>query len=770
MKNKTISHAEVIQSIQNLDNDLPLLQDKLTYIRFYSTALNKSTENVNVKLRIIKTTSTQNSHLELAPDSMPLMAGNDNSESQDINALRLYWDKSFNFKLPQGFFTEKKIAIKSKDNPDQFVELDFVLVDAINDDILFKLESVKFYYLELNLRAVAYRYEDTETGEIHQPTPGELTVIRDYIESAFPISKLNWSTLTIDAPREFIKLHHVLERSERTDEHIDKIYTLLFQHLLAIRTQDISLEPTGNQDTAGSSESVSSDLWEPHTLYLGVIKDPSNRLVGSAMDSPEFATPHVVACCGALPYGEVGAHELAHMLGRPHPGIPDRDVHGKHVGQKNQIRSAASDQHDSSFPECKHMSPLGHLSDTQDDKKRLIGLDTQFKSNQPHVLPCNEYFDLMTYRFPKWVSGCTYRELKERITKIQPSVSKGKEGYYWNVIGEYSLLNKTAKINYVLRSRFSIPKPGAPDSMRHENDPVASLFKLEIQFEPDENGGRSDSEWVYLRRTLQHSDNSRFVGVFQHTLKTSSPQPPSQVQLLINGNQVDVYSLGDNAKDRDQVPPLPSSRTSKYSLKYSVDKAGFYLSYDWPAHHLPESNDNSDMSDADNTDERAIDNQMYRFPIITTVQFKSNQKTDPDNNNNDEYENRISKRWQTVAVTNRLRETLWISPELTHSLASPYELSGTVFSPISTKPDIRDFKNSFRALDVRFRICITVQGDTKVVYDSSAKDVKENNVKIESFGSKGPDALNYYLPCHAGNDSTDIEKYYYRPNVLDTET
>ena len=42
----------------------------------------------------------------------------------------------------------------------------------------------------MHCRVVAYRYTDPESREVYTPSKGEIEVIRDYVEKAFPVTRL----------------------------------------------------------------------------------------------------------------------------------------------------------------------------------------------------------------------------------------------------------------------------------------------------------------------------------------------------------------------------------------------------------------------------------------------------------------------------------------------------------------------------------------------------------------------------------------------------
>ena len=209
----------------------------------------------------------------------------------------------------------------------------------------------------MHCRVVAYRYTDPESREVYTPSKGEIEVIRDYVEKAFPVTRLCWSSVTIDAPRSFNRLRAVAAPAAHTDEQVDRVYMALMQHLLALRNQDISQNAT-SLSSMPDSEARGCEF-SPATLYMGVLNDPSGRFGRSSMDSPKFATPHVVAFAEGQSDGQMAAHEFGHILGRLHPGIPSKLVHGR-LGQTDQYDQFESNGGCQSDGEARQGDDIAH--------------------------------------------------------------------------------------------------------------------------------------------------------------------------------------------------------------------------------------------------------------------------------------------------------------------------------------------------------------------------------------------------------------------------
>ena len=103
----------------------------------------------------------------------------------------------------------------------------------------------------LRIRLVGYRYSDFEQLIEEIPRESDFRTIKEFIQNAFPVSELKWSHVTIEAPREFRKLRNTTSRDQRVLENIDLVYSLMFQHLMAVRNQDISQNIAIKKDKEG---------------------------------------------------------------------------------------------------------------------------------------------------------------------------------------------------------------------------------------------------------------------------------------------------------------------------------------------------------------------------------------------------------------------------------------------------------------------------------------------------------------------------------------
>lgn len=651
-----VRKIEVVQAVQSALNDVPLVFGKPTYVRVYlnpTVSQEHSQIEGYVKIRS-GSTVVLNDHRSI--ETLRLERG------LSLHEQRLDWSKSLNFLLPNEFWkycSSSSITVELAGVKVTTPEGSSNAVNKLAGESTTKPITV-LEDPELNCRIVLFRHRDINNRDFIEPSKGDAEAIKRYVENVFPVARVAWSTMMAAAPTQFRALGKVARNSGSTDEQITRNYIVFFQRLLSIRDQDIKYGR------------------DPRTLYLGLLSDPSGRFGGAAMDSPQFAAPHVVAFTAAEPEGQLGAHELSHILGCRHPGIPDRGIHGPRIGQRHEPRSL-------------QIHPSGFLSSNtnQENGEIHLGLDIRFNRHAPAILPHHEWFDLMTYRHPKWVSKETYIKLLENLAALKKieryppdrlveKIRKKKieSLHAWTVIGEYDVMRKTGRIYYLARSNYLTPMPPRGESS-DSDDEGFQLGDVKLSWDTGVLRNRKPvvaTECVNIRnfKTLDGSPN---FGVFQHTLvpnnsnmgyrgyipENSDPNALGEefdesLKSLINKNgclQLMVKNIvvdqvgGCNEKDQDiwlsidkamanslfksddvSSQPNESQVSGGLSLRYSVEDGGYYLHYKW-----------RDKKDA----------RKYR--VTTSIACKRKRQLEKN-----------GPEWETVAVSGRLADRVWISP------------------------------------------------------------------------------------------------------------
>jgi len=321
-----------------------------------------------------------------------------------------------------------------------------------------------------------FRYRDVKNNVYLEPTREEVNTIRKYVERSFPLTKVVWSVIRVQAQRDFVALDPATQYEREHDEVATKMLAKILHQIMAHRNQEIKV---GIPDK---------------TFYIGVFSDPRGRFGSVAVDAPQFPLPHVVAACATDSTGENGAHEIGHLLGRSHPGVPLLEIHGRDIGQYRIDRFALA-----------QMGKDGHLShpDRTNDEDVYIGLDANASNLLPTIIPPKRTYDLMTYRNPRWLSAYTYRETYKRLACITDADFYCSPKRHWTVICSFDINKKEGQILSVLPTKYRTPdKPGGYASLeqfivRQAVDQLTSQLDWLLK-----NGPGNPKIWKLFRNSI----------------------------------------------------------------------------------------------------------------------------------------------------------------------------------------------------------------------------------------------------------------------------
>ena len=716
MHHVNVSGIEVVQAVQSAKNDVPLVLGKRTFVRVYLTPqdLNKDVRvRGHLSWRIIG-----NNTRDFEPiQSLGSVLLRKNGDHPSLFEQRLNWSRSLNFELPPKFFLNTKRTIYKRET-----EYSFFLerLEALYpEDVQLQLgricsdasAPVKFSPApEFHCRAIVFRYLDPQHWYYLEPHPAEVDLIRRFVECAFPVWQINWSVVQVDASEDFRALDVVAQPSPATEE-IDQLLGKLLRQTLALRNEDIFRKNESDQG------------YNIQTLYLGVIADPSGRYGGIALDAPDFPAPHIVAVTSVDSDGQLGAHEIAHILGRKHPGVPDKDRHGDIIGQtrvddKKEInpfgflsngkdKNDATDENNANDQNNATDQNDGNCNCNEDERSIHLGLDARPGTNPPRVLHYARYFDLMTYRHPKWISEYTYKGIYERLVWLQDIATKGdgfRIGEGWTVIGEYDSVRNTGKIVHVLQTNYTVGKVDEiKDLIVDGGGTPPQEFPVELAWE---TSGEKQTEPVNLEPVYTRSSNSdlreRF-GLFQYT--APADPPPKCIHLRINGDEVDQYGPFDAAAVESAFGAIRQILEKQPELIGTIQKS-VKGPYDSELATETEEEDLEKSAEGIALFYSVADN-CYRFrfkwPVSHLARTTTIQCQQPGEH-----------LWETIAVTNRPAKDVSISP---------------VFfgQPLDIDPDYRKAKNKTpigKRAEVDYlqiRVKVTIGFRYEFVYENGNK-------------------------------------------------
>jgi hypothetical protein len=405
---------EVVQSIQNLGRQIPLLAHKRAAVRVY---LRPRDLAIDVPVTATLALRRADANDEIRSEASVVLRPDGAHPELEDQRRRL--ESSLWFLLSESQTRAGRVEVWLKQvTPTLQDDPDFEVIDHAPIRVDFEPGPT------LRVHTVGLRVRDPRTNETHAPEAWHHYAFRSYLERAFPASRVQWSEIAIDAAAGFAPPY---AEAGASPTHPGPIWQAKFDlacsHLMAIRAREV-------------------DAGEDHrTHYYGLVHHPRDFFVGAVADVPAAPRPDIVGIGPAESEGSYAAHELSHTLGRLHPG------HGP--GQTVE---------DPKFPVDYH----GRLSS---DRERHHGFDVGDATQRPRVLPYDHWHDLMTYNDPQWVSAYTYRGLLERLRKEDDQVAEPAAGRLLHVIGTYSFANGKigGSLGYVFPGRLRSPAPAEED-------------------------------------------------------------------------------------------------------------------------------------------------------------------------------------------------------------------------------------------------------------------------------------------------------------------
>lgn len=354
---------EVVQSIQRVDNSIPLVADKPTVVRLYVDP-NSVSSSVPVAAELAWRREGGERYLPVFGEVRL-----DPSAGVSLEDQRRGLGLSFNVDLPPeataaGCTTLRLSRLRLAGGDD--FRLD-------HDDPAMSTTVTFVEVPPLRIRAVGLRYQ--HQGTTFTPEARHFRYLRSYLARAYPTARVEWSQVVVNA---------------NFNPPFEPGTSLLANaQLAALRSREVSLGV------------------DPRTHYIGLVDDGNGLhfMRGRASGIPGAAAPDTVC---STPVGRpggfagdhddsyadwYGAHELGHTFGRFHPGFP----------------AGSQGMDDPSFP-----YPGGLISGTTDT---VVGFDMGDPAlGLPRrVLDGQRHHDVMTYAERQWVSDYTFNAILARL-------------------------------------------------------------------------------------------------------------------------------------------------------------------------------------------------------------------------------------------------------------------------------------------------------------------------------------------------------------------
>jgi len=397
--------TEVVQSIQSMSGDVPLIAGKRSLARVYVEPV--SVSGTHLCYGVIKLTKENGKATEIRSIEPIVISG---VSIITLEEQRSSLANSFNFLLPSEYLVEGNLEI-SLVNVDSIVaETSAPLVIANSSKVSFEPE------LTLRVRVIGLRVKKTDSEIIEQPDEDEFERIGSWLLRAFPCSSIDFSYTFIDGAIGF-EPPYVTRTDCLPDRRWQKMHDLACTHLMAHRAEEVR---NGR---------------DPRTYYYAIVEHDGHDIHGAVSNVSDEGRSDIVGVGPAGdPDGTLAGHELAHALGCLHPGY-----------------GTCQSKEDENYPDDNR----GRISN---EKELHIGWDCGDEMLPMRIFPYTTYDFMTYYSKPHWVSAHYYKKILSSLRKTERVIlTQATENIY--IAGLYSLTEKSGEIKYVDLGDLVLPKP-----------------------------------------------------------------------------------------------------------------------------------------------------------------------------------------------------------------------------------------------------------------------------------------------------------------------
>lgn len=493
IKNIIIDGWQKIQTIQNgKNNDIGLIPGKPTlircFLRFDNDVRLDSIFQVcgKIKFNVIPDKSFK------SLGTTVIRKINDEDWSLRQENLNL----SLNFEIPSEILNDLDISFQLTHLRITGNENEYDVSSKGKNSGVVEFIDTKGDY-QLRVHSIGLRYKALTDNINYLPAQIEFDYMQSFLKRTFPISKLIWNETIIDADPAFEPPFRFSDNKSVQRSWKSKV-NASFMQLMAIRVRNIG----ANMDSKIAKNNDINQL----THYYGMVSDPFGIFDGDSSDVPTIdPQPEVVSVGQAETHsGYYGAHELAHTLGRLHPGFPVDE----------QLREAYENDRPPFFHD-KGLISQDCSSTKVNANCGHVGLDYGDGKNPMRILPGNKWYDLMTYEDNLWISSYTYDALIERIrieNKLPLSENDLKAGENnICIIGEYDVEKKRGSFRYVFQTSLNLNTAKKDD--KWDNEKLEKKYENQIRVKAFYYDFKSNSEkdtklTYYINPLLRNSNLS----------------------------------------------------------------------------------------------------------------------------------------------------------------------------------------------------------------------------------------------------------------------
>lgn len=419
----TVTGIEVVQSIQDKQNNVPLFESRATLVRVYT-----SVSDITKKTTIMGELEVEQSATpSFALKSLSFVSISD-SGSPSLDTQREELSGSLNFRIErnagENILKRGSVCFRLSrvwDITDPGTSLEINTADGSHCR---RLPVEK----PTTLRVHVVGMSTSEGPPLELDDPG-FKRIHDEILDLLPVSKLEFTNDVIAAPPE---VDGTFEWTVGKQRNVDweRKHNIICAQLMAQRVCDIE-----------SEEGPKKEL--PKTIYCGMVAHDGSLQDAAVSNVATVARPSIVSAGPAGRGAEIFAvHEIGHVLTCLHPGFPP----------EIQCRT------DPNFP----VSYRGRISDKTDNH---MGWRAGRKESTGKLLPYKDTRDFMGYVMSSGISVHNYKIAARGLSEIEAFQPEICEGGCIAVIGVFDKHSGTVsgEIRHLYRSSYRIPRAEKSD-------------------------------------------------------------------------------------------------------------------------------------------------------------------------------------------------------------------------------------------------------------------------------------------------------------------
>jgi hypothetical protein len=377
---------EITQAIQDMQHSVPLIANKQTVVRAY-LSISSTANPITVRGELVVRRTANGLNQTIASLNAVTL---DPSQAGQLQVKREDVDMSLNFLLPTTLIVAGLLFVQLNTVTDVQMGSIIPLTNAADSELVVEFQTTP----PLRIKLIGFSYTTGNPPVTHTPSARDFALVFSWLQRAYPVAEVIGSQLI--TPANFSPPFTLPDGADAGKS------LQANAQLAAIRNLDIS----NGTDVRTHYYGLVSDGGDPASLFMR----------GRASGIPLTPDPTTVASgpTGAADFGwdrdgSYGdwytGHELAHTLGRFHPGF-----------------CAGNSSNDPSYP-----FPNGQLSDSTG---RFVGFDV----GAPELglpmkaLPGVVCHDVMTYCDNQWLCSYTYDGIRQRLIAEDTLGSQSSSG------------------------------------------------------------------------------------------------------------------------------------------------------------------------------------------------------------------------------------------------------------------------------------------------------------------------------------------------------